>query len=136
MDPTPDELDAMAAQVMGWVAIHRDTDPRTGELWFVHGDEVNETWPKLIIRKREWHPSTDLAQAWREFVPVLDKKGCLHLTSNANSHPQVFCDIKYNFELLVSVSGHGETPDAKAAYALTYAFVQAMEPKGYLEWKE
>ena len=33
-------------------------------------------------------------------------------------------------------TGRGKTFDAKAGYALTYAFVHAMEPREYVGWLE
>lgn len=133
MNPTTEQLDTWSAEALGWEnGGNGGVTPEGFVCWvkdYRDGVEIKET-------EFTWHPSTDLSQAWREFVPVLKGAGWrLELRDPG------FAEV-WNDDLRLGVhSGKmddllGDTDDQKAAYALTYAFVQAVEPKGYLKWIE
>jgi len=86
----------------------------------------------------KWSPATDLVQAWREFVPRL---GAMDL----RIHVRLYPDPVYNGVAIRSLAqdydrhylhGQGDTSDQQTAWALTCAFLEAMESKAYLKAKE
>lgn len=116
MKPTIEQLDLWSAEALGW---------------------ANTVNGMLLLASGDWHPCTDLGQAWRSFVSVLNdleisKKGRFFYKLNQNS--DVICELQPENNWTV-IAGKGETDDQRAAYALTYAFVLTMNPVGYKEWK-
>jgi len=128
MNPTPEQLDLFSAEVFGWTP---DEDNILSDKFYL-GGKAKQNHYEL------WRPSTDLSQAWREFVPVLKEKKW-GLTLEPCPTYKIYCDIWF-----MDPFGKGKMPiksakgieDDDPAYALTYAFCKALEPEGYLEWKE
>ena len=129
MNPTNEQLDAWSAEALGCIT----RNVMDGKGWLRNG--------VLFYLKANWHPSTNLSQAWREFVPVLYGKRMLVALAKGFDEEN---KIEKDAATIVTDNGDGrawdtdgigETVDQKAAYALTYGFVQAMESKSYLEWK-
>lgn len=112
MNPTNEQLDIWSAEALGY-------------------DEL-DGWDKCLPPdlKEYWHPSSDLSQAWQEFVPALQEMNLwIELTANRR------CDDIVMIKGGPYTSGQGETSDQRAAYAITYAFVRTMKPSLYLEWR-
>jgi len=122
MTPTCEQLDLWSAEALGWKI------PKEGATWPWYQKDGKRTHDVF-----NWKPSGRLDQAWREFIPVLNKHG---------HEPRVkaYIDLSGDGpETLVSIGVADQdnhvSVTGTAAYALTLAFVMAMKPQGYLDWK-
>jgi len=125
MNPTPEQINQWSAEILekSKVLTLIRTDGRLKQIYI---------YP-------DWCPSTDLSQAWRELVPVLNKKGwCIRPTvlPDGDTDCELYRAHDFKPAECFSISGQGGYADQKAAYALTWAFVQALGDKspGYMKW--
>jgi len=113
MTPTQDQLNVMSAEACGFT-------------WTLGGNLTLQSKECVILRwvcygrDEKWLPSTDLSQAWREFVPIILQSG-RHVKIDTRLSGQV-CVVLSNPS---SHCFHDDNP----AYALTWAFVQAIGPE-------
>jgi len=116
MNPTCEQLDNWAAE-----ALKKKVYRIQADLGLFYDGEKH-------VSGLRWFPSRDLSQARREFVPVLRSKSWAVEIYTEWHNDIVTATLKHPKFGLIDVKG--ELP-----YAFTYAFVQALEPQGYLDWK-
>ena len=88
-----------------------------------------------------WNPAEDLSQAWRELVPRMMLPGFLFSIDPPGDVS--WCRRRAGpIELAEAISikwtkctGQGSTPDQRAAWALTCAFLESISCMPYLEAK-
>jgi len=130
LNPTLEQLNQWSAEAKGWTekkGIPKDCCT-FGHYWAKEDDTF--AWNVFT-----WRPSTKLNLAWLEFSKSLEEEyfldGCsLYLSPTGSGK---FCEKTKKITWILTPKYLPE--DKKAAYTLTYAFVQAMEPKSYLEWR-
>lgn len=132
MNPTNEQLDLWSAEAMGWTFATQGT--YMGYWTTPHG--FNQL--KVTYSAFAWNPSTDLSQAWREFIPALRKRKLemILLDDIGIGVTAQILDPLPATVTLVEDGAEEKQEDKKAAYTVTHTFVQAMKPAGYLEWKE
>jgi len=123
--PTTDQLNEWAAEALGWV-LNQAVAPNV----YMNIDRY------VTKTHSDWHPSTSLSQAWREFVPVLNVKGMvIEIMQGLGGVVRIHTWGDQAKLIAEFYYRNGTDKDFDPAYALTYATIQAMKPKGYLEWK-
>lgn len=148
INPTNKQIDRWAAEALEWTLSKYWDGKRNTTTFALYGNTYKDKNGKDTgFDEADWHPTSDLSLAWKEFVLVLGKKEWrIHIIHDSTRyrfkqgtvcarpiHPESDFKRQINGGLIF---GEGTTEDQKAAYALTYAFVQIMEPAGYIEWKE
>ena len=121
--PTVEQLNQWSAEALEWKLNKAKNYP-----WY----------SKDGVRKYDvfdWRPATKLSQAWRELLPILtngNHVGTINLVDNKLKIKNTISGEAY-----ISKPDHVQPGDLQAAYAITFAFVQAHAEKspGYLEWK-
>lgn len=135
MNPSSEQLDKWSAEAMGWEL--RPTNWDNDQGWWLkdgvyalgHNDMERANAESTTTA---WKPSTDLSQAWQEFSPVLLKMNyqiILYQDPDENPECELCADRKFHLRTYMAI---GTT----LSYALTYGFVQVMQPKSYLEWRK
>lgn len=119
MNPTPEQLDLWAAEALEMRIKKKHFESEEG---YTLGE--NEEFDY------DWHPSTDLSQAWREFRAKLRKRGYMSIVFGTGENGGVALFHKDGIEKNIIIC------DLEAAPAFVLAFVQAVEPAGYLDWKK
>lgn len=123
MKPTTEQLNKWAAEALEWKLIKAKNYP-----WY-EKDGVR-TYDLFA-----WRPATDLSQAWRELLPILTNGNYVGTINLVDNKLKIKSTISR--EVYISKPDYVQPGDKQAAYAITYAFVQALADKspGYQAWK-